>query len=182
VTFGELLDKVMRVTGLSPVDAAKVAENIYGAERAYTDAGIQYAAASLGLTSEATDAPEATPATPEPQMTMDPAEVLREVYAVMPRVLTHAMPKVGRAPKDSVFYDEDLRAQIDALPEEIRVLIGAVDVVDGSVTFTLYDEANDLDRRIGPIDLTRFSTGEQINEAIGVLLKRLPRVLASDFN
>ena len=92
------------------------------------------------------------------------------------------MPNVGRAPKESVFYDEDLRAQLDALPEHIRVLIGHVSIFEGTVTFTLYDEANDVDRQIGPIDLTRLADGEQLREAIEVLIGRLGRVLAADFN
>ena len=81
-----------------------------------------------------------------------------------------------------MFYSEELRAQLDALPEHIRVLIGHVSVFEGTVTFTLYDEANDVDRFIGPIDLTRFADGEQLREAIEVLIGRLGRVLAADFN
>ena len=180
MTFGELVDKVIDITGLEPTDAAKVAGELFGAERAYTDAGIRYAAEKLGLSAEPVQAPAQR--TPEKQMTMNPAEVLAEVYRCCPRVLTHTMPKVGRAPKESVFYDDDLQAQIDALPEHIRVLIGGVNIVDGTITFTLYDEANDLDRTIGPIDLSRFTDGDELHEAIGVLIGRLARVLAADFN
>ena len=49
MTFGELLDRVMAVTGLAPEDATKVAQELYGAERTYTEAGIRYAAESMGL-------------------------------------------------------------------------------------------------------------------------------------
>ena len=187
MTFGELLDKIVRVTGLTPEDAIKVAQELYGAERAYTEAGIRYATERLFGTDEPVQAP--APRTPEPQMTMDPAEVLSEVYRACPRCLPKQdgqervfLPRVGRAPKDSVFYDDDLRAQIDALPEEIRVLIGNVSIFDGTVTFTLYDEANDVDRTIGPIDLTRFHSGAELREAIEVLIGRLHRVLAADWN
>lgn len=187
MTFGELLDKVIAVTGLAPDDAMKVAQELYGAERAYTDAGIRYAAERLGLVN--TEPVQAPQRTPEPQMTMDPAEVLSEVYRACPRCLPKQdghegvyMPRVGRAPKESVFYDEALREQIEALPEHIRVLIGNVSIFDGTVTFTLYDEANDVDRHIGPIDLTRFNTGAELREAIEVLIGRLGRVLAADFN
>ena len=187
MTFGELVDRVIEVTGLAPEDAAKVAGELYGAERAYTEAGIRYAAENLGLTGE--QPVQQQERTPEPQMTMDPAEVLGEVYRACPRCLPKQeghdrvyMPRVGRAPKESVFYSDELRAQLDALPEHIRVLIGHVSVFEGTVTFTLYDEANDVDRFIGPIDLTRFADGEQLREAIEVLIGRLGRVLAADFN
>ena len=162
-------------------------DELYGAERAYTEAGIRYAAENLGLTGE--EPVQQQERTPEPQMTMDPAQVLSEVYRACPRCLPKQdghdqvyMPKVGRAPKESVFYSEELRAQLDALPEHIRVLIGHVSVFEGTVTFTLYDEANDVDGFIGPIDLTRFADSEQLRAAIEVLIGRLGRVLAADFN
>jgi hypothetical protein len=188
MTRGELLDLVIEQTGLGAEDAMRVVSELWGAERAYTPAGIDYAVEKLGLKSE----PKA-PATPAPHMTMDPAQVLLEVNRVLPRMIplqpdgVHAegivhVPRIGRAPKDSVFYDESLRAQIEALPEEIRVLIGSVDVFAGAVTFTLYDEANDIDHRIGPIDLTHFTTADEFKSAIDTLLSRLPRVLAADFN
>jgi hypothetical protein len=187
MTRGELLDLVIEHTGLGAEDAMKVVSELWGAERAYTPAGIDYAVEKLGLKSEP------TPATPEPHMTMDPAQVLLEVNRVLPRMIplqidgVHpdgvvAVPRVGRAPKESVFYDEALREQIEALPEEIRVLIGSVDVFAGAVTFTLYDEANDIDHRIGPIDLTHFTSADEFRSAIDTLLGRLPRVLAADFN
>lgn len=196
MTRGELLDKVIAHTGLGADDAMKVVNELWGAERAYTDAGIDYAVEKLGL------ARDVKPSTPEPHMTMDAAEVLLQVNRVMPRLVplqrdieidgavvkgvhpdgvTH-IPRVGRAPKESVFYDESLRAEIEALPEEIRVLIGSVDVIAGSVTFTLYDEANDIDHKIGPIDLTHFTSADEFRSAIDTLLSRLPRVLAADFN
>lgn len=62
------------------------------------------------------------------------------------------------------------------------MLIGSVDVIAGAVTFTLYDEANDIDHRIGPIDLTHFTSADEFRSAINTLLGRLPRVLAADFN
>lgn len=197
MTRGELLDMIIEQTGLSAEDAMKVVAELWGAERAYTPAGIEYAVEKLGLAPK----PKA-PATPAPHMTMDPAEVLVQVNRVMPRMIplqrdiemdgavvkgAHPdgmvhVPRIGRAPKESVFYDESLRAQIEALPEEMRVLIGSVDVYAGSVTFTLYDEANDIDHKIGPIDLTHFTTAADFQSAIDTLLGRLPRVLAADFN
>jgi hypothetical protein len=116
------------------------------------------------------------------EVTMDPVEVLAQVYRTCPRVLTQEIPRVGRAPKDSVFYDEELQAMIDALPEEIRVLIAGVDLVNGEVNVTLYDEANDVDRTIGPLSLDRYDSRHALEEALRVLIARLPRVLSSDFN
>lgn len=124
-----------------------------------------------------------------PEMSMDPAEVLLEVYKVCQRCLPKQegqdhvfMPRIGRAPKESVFYDEELRAEIDALPDEVKVLIGGIDLYKGEITVTLYDEANDVDRTVGPIDMARYEDEGQLSRAIEVLLNRLPFVLAADFN
>lgn len=48
MTFGELVDRVIEVTGSAPEDTAKVASELYGAERAYTKAGIRHAPEKLG--------------------------------------------------------------------------------------------------------------------------------------
>ena len=189
-SFEELVSRVKRITGLTGRAASAVAVAV--SDDALEDAIVSAAdivrtARGLGYEVEQPDGEKIagdalTEGLRALQLEPDPAEVLAEVYRTMPRVLNQEFPRVGRAPKESVFYDEELQAQIDALPEEVRVLIGGIDVFEGTVTFRLYDEANDLDREIGPIDLTRFTDGDQIRKAINVLLTRLPRVLSSDFN
>lgn len=207
--FDEVVERVKRLTGLqgraasavamaatddAEARAAEVNSHLTGpddpdvqAQPIVTAADIVRAARELGIHVEApsrdastTDA--LTLGLRELQLEPDATRVLAEVYKTMPRVLNPEMPRVGRAPKDSVFYNDELQAQIDALPEEVRVLIGGVDLVNGQLTLRLYDEANDLDREIGPIDLTRYESAEQLQRGVETLISRLPRVLASDFN
>lgn len=198
--FDELVERVKRLTGLTGRAASAVAmacdvdrEAKHSAGEvesdsfsAITPAEIVNVARELGYNVDTPEGAKTEDALSAGlrrlQLEPDAAEVLRHVYLTMPRVLNQQVPVIGRAPKESVFYSEGLQEQIDALPEDVRVLIGGVDLVNGQVTFHLYDEANDLDRAIGPIDLTQYATGEQLRGAIEVLLARLPRVLSSDFN
>lgn len=195
MTFDELLDRVIEVTGLGMRPAAKVANELYEDEaQAYTSEGIRYAAAKLGLADES-----APPRTLEQRLAgalgrinceADPAQVLKHVYRECPRMLPLQAghlgvypPRIGRAPKESVFYDDEIREWISELPENVRVLLGAIDLYQGTLTITLYDEANDVDRHVGPIDLTQFEDAHHaFTDAIMELLKRLPRVIASDWN
>lgn len=188
MTLGELIDRVTVITGLEGRPAFDVAYGLLDDDGEVPE-GTNADAIAAKARELGHDVPE--PEKPkqesvEPEMTMDPGQVLVEVYEACPRVLTHQMPRIGRAPKESVFHndemDEMMRAQIESLPEEIRLLIGDVDLFKGELMLTLYDEANDVDRRIGPINLERYATGEQLHEAINVLLKRIGRVLAADFN
>jgi hypothetical protein len=180
----QLATRVVELTGLNERAAAVVAQSLIeqDAGRVYSAADIVRAAEELGYEFDKPERPNAEANTPGPEITMDAAEVLAQVYRACPRVLTQEVPRVGRAPKDSVFYDAELQAMIDSLPEEIRLLIAGIDLVNGQVNVTLYDEANDVDRTIGPIDLTRYGSVRALEEALRVLLGRLPRVLSSDFN
>jgi hypothetical protein len=198
MTLGELVDRVSTITGLEGRPAFDVAYELLDDEGNPRDDAsnpdvIAETARKLGHDVPEPERPVQTQEGPAPEVSMDPVEVLAEVYRALPRCLPKQedhdavyLPRIGRAPKDSVFYSDEvgaeLRDQIDQLPEEIKVLIGDVDVFRGEVTFTLYDEANDVDRRIGPIDIDRYASGEQLHEAIMTLLGRLPRVLAADFN
>lgn len=191
--FDELLERVRNLTGLDGRAASAVAIDIiddeaFGPERPPSAAEILDRAESLGYTVERKGAVD-TARHAMPEVEIDPAEVLKAVYRECPRMLPKleghdavALPRVGRAPKESIFYDDEIRAQIDALPEEIRVLVGHVDLFNGQMTVTLYDEANDVDRHIGPIDLARYGSEGALTQAIRVLCGRLPRVLAADWN
>lgn len=184
MTLGELIDRVMALTGADAPEAMQVANTLWQGDRDYTDSEIQYAAQHLGI--GASEEPVQTVQTPMPEMTMDPAEVLRQVYLACPRLVpadedgkTH-IPRVGRAPQEEQHaLPEELLA---GLPEHIKVLLMKVDVIEGTMTPVFYDEANGVDRALGSIDLTRYSTPEQLEAALTVLLKRLPRVLSSDWN
>jgi hypothetical protein len=196
MTFDDLLDMVMEVTNLPVRVAASLANEIHEDDKEYTAEGIMYAATKLGLLAEPVLAPPKTfeQAFAEVLTRMylepDPAQVIAHVYRECPRMLPKQEghlgvypPRIGRAPKESVFYNDEIRAMIEALPEEIRLLIGAVDVYNGTITITLYDEANDVDRHVGPIDLGAFGDdAESFHDAVMELLKRLSRVIAADWN
>jgi len=114
-----------------------------------------------------------------PEMTMNPAEVLTEVYMVMPRVLCSKMPKMGRAPAEAQEHFADVLAE---LPDDIKALLVKIDMLEGQATFWIRDEANDVDRPIGPIDITRYGSERALEEAFNVLLQRMNKILAADFN
>lgn len=185
MSLGQLVDKVMEVLGMDVDGAMKVAQELYVPNREdYSEDVIRYAADKLGVTLEPETEPE--PATPVPHMTMDPAEVLRQVYLACPRCVpadgegnVH-VPVIGRAPIDEEY---EIPAELlDSLPEHVRVLVMDVNVMNGEVSLVLYDEANGVDRRMPPIDLTVYDTPEKFHGAIDTLLGRLPRILASDSN
>lgn len=185
MTLGELIDHAMTVLGCDADDGFKVAQEVYSPGRGdYSDDVLRYAAERLGVAQPAEGEPVQT--TPLPEMTMDPAEVLRQVYLACPRCVpadddgkVH-LPKIGRAPVEE--QHQIPQEFLDQLPEEVRVLLIDLDVVNGTAEIILYDEANGVDRKLPPIDLARYKSGEELHEAIGVLLRRLPRVLAADWN
>lgn len=188
MSLGELLDLVERTLGCDAADAFRVAKEIHvdGREE-YSEDVIRYAAVKLGVEAHvAGDEPVQAPPSPMPEVTMDPAEVLREVYLACPRCVpadadgkVH-MPEIGRAPQEE---QHAIPAEIlDGLPEHVRLLLMEIDVFNGEVTAVFYDKANGVDRKMPPIDLTRFNSAEQLNEALDVLLRRLPRIIAADWN
>lgn len=184
MTLGELIDRITSLLGLEGEDAFKVAQEVYSPGRAdYSEDILRYAATKLGLLSEPV---QTAPATPMPEMTMDPAEVLREVYLMCPRLVpadedgkVH-IPKLGRAPQDEEHkIPEEL---LEQLPEDVRVLLFSLDVFNGTADVTFYDEANGVDRTMPTIDLTRYGSADALNEAITTLLGRMPKYLAADWN
>ena len=184
MTLGELIDHITNVLGLEAADAFKVAQEVYSPARAdYSEDVLRYAATKLGVLSEPV---QTAPPTPMPEMTLDPAEVLREVYLMCPRLVpadddgkVH-LPRIGRAPQDE---DHQIPAHLlEQLPEHVRVLLFDLDVVNAEANVVFYDEANGVDRRMPPIDLTRYHSGEELHEALDVLLRRLPSILAADWN
>lgn len=197
MTLGELVDKVAQTIGCSAADAMKVAAELFTEDRDYTNREIAYVASKLDVGPE--DVAEPVPDKPElePELEMDPAKVMKLMYRACPRAIAvnrdgvpddvdvpvH-MPRIGRAPKESPFFNEDdVDELLAGLPDETKLMIGAVDLVGRKLTVTLYDEANDVDRDVGPIDLDRYENAAQLNRAINVLMSRLQsRVLPADFN
>lgn len=175
--FEELLARVQALTGLGTRDAAKVAfEFEDGAQplpQEIVDMAIQ-----LGFDVERKHG-RTTTGTFAPEMTMDPAEVLSEVYLMCPRVLMVNTPKMGRAPVEAQEHFPEL---MDSLPEEIKVLLVKIDMLEGAATFWIRDEANDVDRPIGPIDITRYGDERALEQAFMTLMQRMNKVLAADTN
>lgn len=190
MTLGELIDKVMADTGLDAPRAMQVATELYTPDREepYTNREIVYAATRLGLMDE-DDPLQPTPATAEEavardqgELLTDPGEILAEVARVMPRVMVNEFPRIGKRPKDREL-PPDVEDMIAELPEEVRLLILDIDLFGAEASITLYDEANDVDRVVGPIDLSRYESGDALRTAITTLLTRLQsKVLRADHN
>jgi hypothetical protein len=186
--FEELTNRVRDLTGLDARKAADVAADLYDGNEdgIFSASDIVRSAEKLGFEFEKR-APErpATATSDEPQIganiSMDPARVLSEVYEVCPRVLNANMPTLGRAPNELLAHAE-FAEELEQLPEEIRALLVKIDLFEGKATFWLRDEANEIDRPIGPIDLTPYEDEHAMRDAFMTLLKRLSRVLAADFN
>lgn len=173
--FASLLERVKRLTGLDGRDAAKVAV-------AFDDTDplpqqIIEKAQELGFDVQTATAP---PAPESPTfgvgISMNPVEVLTETYMVAPRVLMQHIPKIGKVPDEARKYFDHL----DELPEDVRAMLVKIDVFEGQATFWLKDEANDVDRPIGPIDLKPY--GEDLEIAFRALVQRLPLILSADCN
>lgn len=127
-----------------------------------------------------------------PEISVDPAVVLSEVYGACPRMLSPRtddqgarvdekvyVPKIGRCPTK---LQELAGDAIDQLPDHVKALLVKLNIEDAAMTVWLWDEANEIDRPIGPIDLTRYTTGSELREALETLCSRIGRVLAADWN
>lgn len=175
--FTELLARVQALTGLGGREAAQVAfafdDDDEPKPQEIVDKAIE-----LGFDVERKHGRTKT-GTFAAEMTMDPAEVLSEVYLVCPRVLMQNVPKMGRAPAEAQQHFPELMAE---LPDEIKVLLVKIDMLEGAATFWIRDEANDVDRPIGPIDIRRYDSEHALEEAFNVLLQRMNKVLAADCN
>lgn len=190
--FDEILERVKALTGLGGRDAAKVAFE-FDPDDEPRPQDIIDKAIELGFDVERKHGDE--PETPAPfgvGITMDPGEVLTEVFMVMPRcvpvrededgnVLPVEIPRIGRAPAEIQNF-EGHEQFMEELPEDVRLILAKIDVFEGKVTFWVRDGANEIDRPIGPVDLTVYTSERQMHEAFMDLLRRLPRVLAADLN
>lgn len=191
--FDELMERVQALTGLSGRDAAKVAFEFDPDAHPRPDEIVDKAI-ELGYDVERKhDAPADEPDQPFGiGICMDPTQVLTEMFMVMPRcvpvrtdlngdALPVEVPKIGRVP-DEAQRHESLHALLDELPEDMSLILAKIDVLEGACTFWVRDGANEIDRPIGPIDLTHYTSTNQIHEAFMDLLRRIPKVLAADSN
>lgn len=177
--FDELLERVKSLTGLEGRDAAKVAFELEGEPRPQE---IIDKAIELGFDVERKHGEKAVAAaTPIEECTFDPVKVLSEVYMTTPRVMCREMPKMGRAPEELNRY-EQFAGIMEELPDEVKAMLVKIDLLEGAATFWIRDEANDIDRPIGPIDLTGYDSEHALEQAFQTLLTRMNKVLAADFN
>lgn len=176
----QLVERIEALTGLNRRAATCVALSLEDrdANGDWSAADIVHEATALGYEFEKRDVKgEQGEQTFAAEVSMDPATVLAEIYENSPRVLSANMPAIGRAPTEIQEHVEELD-----LPEDVKALLVKVDMFEGKATLWLRDEANEVDRPIGPIDLTRYTDGNALHQAFEALLKRLPKVLAADFN
>jgi hypothetical protein len=178
--FSELVERVQALTNLDAKDATEIAASLWKDGENFTAAEIVDRAIELGYDVERKHVKTAS-APLGPDITFDPATVLSEVYENSPRVLCTAMPKLGHAPAELMQYEE-FAEDLAQLPEEIRAVLVKIDLFDAKATYWLRDEANAVDRPIGPIDLRRYDSPDALVQALMDLFKRLPLVLAADFN
>lgn len=188
--FDELMERVKALTGLTGRDAAQVAFALDDDPRPQE---IIDAAIELGYDVERLHGQE--PREPDPLgsgICMDPATVLTEVFMVVPtcipvrhdaagEVMPIEIPVMGRAPQEAERHEE-IAEMLDDLPEDIRAMLVKIDLMEGAATFWVRDEANEIDRPVGPIDITAYPSGEALQRAFMDLLKRMGRVLAAGWN
>lgn len=175
-----LIERIQALTGLNRRACACVATSLeeINQDEDWSAEDIVREAEELGYEFDTPEPVEANePASFAPEISLDPATVLSEVYMVCPRVMCSELPRLGRAPTELQEHIEELD-----LPDDVKALLVKVDLMEGKATLWLWDEANQVDRPVGPIDLERYSSGQELHEAIETLLRRLPKVLASDHN
>jgi hypothetical protein len=174
-----LIARIVELTGLNDRAAQVIASALGDGE--HTSGAIVAKATEMGYELPDEKKPKVAPGqqTHDAHVTMDPARVLDEVYMVMPRVLCANMPTIGKAPNEAYEHFSEL---IEQLPDEVRALLVKLDLYEGKATFWLRDEANDVDRPIGPIDLRGLESAEAIEDAFLTLMGRLNKVISADFN
>lgn len=195
--LSELIERVQALTGLNARAAQAVAMSLTheDEDNIPSAAEIVKAAEGLGYEFEKPEHPHkqdpAHQSALGARISVDPAEVLENVYLAMPRVLMQSVPAMGRVPEKmrEAFGDEESEALLADMPDDVRAMLGKVNILDGEVTFWLYDEANDVDRSIGPVSLGISwppDNPEQVSTAIErtfrTLVGRLERTLAADSN
>lgn len=187
--FDELRDRVEAITKLNKRACQIIATSLLQEAFLHDNEGVVYSAGQIVKEAERLgyefERPEGVTVEDEheqvfaPEVSMDPGVVQAAVYEVTPRAFCTELPKLGKAPDELRELAPELA---DQLPDEVRAMLIKIDVFEGKATFWVYDEANEIDRAIGPIDLTHYESADALNEAFGTLMRRVGRVLSADFN
>lgn len=184
--FDDLRDRVEAITKLNKRACQIIATSLLQdapADMAFSAGQIVKEAERLGYEFDRPEGVQVDDDTAErafdAEVTMDPGMVQASVYEVSPRAFCTELPRLGQAPDELRELAPEL---VEQLPDEVKAMLVKLDVFEGKATFWVYDEANEIDRAIGPIDLSRFTSAEALAEAFYTLARRLGRVLAAEFN
>lgn len=201
-TFNELVTRIESITGLGRRQASTVAIALTDEESDSipTAAQIVDTAVELGYDVDVKHARKAARESGDtsfaPDVEMDPNEVFAQVHLANPGRLIPAtngevkMPRIGLAPQEAMrMMDDEAREKLDELRDEaeaegnsVFAALTALDLSAMQATVWIYDEANGIDRPIGPIDLTRYSGPQAFQEGLGALMARARFVLTADWN
>jgi len=201
-TFNELVTRIESITGLGRRQASTVAIALTDEESDSipTAAQIVDTAVELGYDVDVKHARKAARESGDtsfaPDVEMDPNEVFAQVHLANPGRLIPAtngevkMPRIGLAPQEAMrMMDDEAREKLDELRDEaesegnsVFAALTALDLNAMQATVWIYDEANGIDRPIGPIDLTRYSGPQAFQEGLGALMARARFVLTADWN
>lgn len=201
-TFNELVTRIESITGLGRRQASTVAIALTDEESDSipTAAQIVDTAVELGYDVDVKHARKAARESGDtsfaPDVEMDPNEVFAQVHLANPGRLIPAtdgevkMPRIGLAPQEAMrMMDDEAREKLEELRDEaegegnsVFASLTALDLGAMQATVWIYDEANGIDRPIGPIDLTRYSGPQAFQEGLGALMARARFVLTADWN
>ena len=201
-TFNELVTRIESITGLGRRQASTVAIALTDEESDSipTAAQIVDTAVELGYDVDVKHARKAARESGDtsfaPDVEMDPNEVFAQVHMANPGRLIPAtdgevkMPRIGLAPQEAMrMMDDEAREKLEELRDEaegegnsVFASLTALDLGAMQATVWIYDEANGIDRPIGPIDLTRYSGPQAFQEGLAALMARARFVLTADWN
>lgn len=199
-TFNELVTRIEGITGLGRRQASTVAIALTDedSDSIPTAAQIVDAAAELGYDVDIKHARKAAREHGDtsfaPDVEMDPEAVFAQVHLANPGRLIPAtdgkvsLPRIGLAPEQAMrMMDDEAREKLEELRAEadsegVFAALTALDLGAMEATVWIYDEANGIDRPIGPIDLTRYSGPQAFERGLQALMARARFVLTADWN
>ena len=115
-----------------------------------------------------------------PLFTIGPVEMFPDTLEVRSRQVPYFR---NAAFSQVVFESCDMLQQLMGAEEGARtILLTSSGTGAMEATVWIYDEANGIDRPIGPIDLTRYSGPQAFERGLQALMARARFVLTADWN